>query len=77
MKKLIYSSTTLSSLCECLEVDSEDGGRDARDISAIARSQFASFKDEESEVKHKLKLIMTYTPRDFLYIISHKSIFKS
>lgn len=77
MKKLIYSSTTPSSCCERLEVDLEDAGRDAQDISTIARSQFASFKDEETEVKHKLKLIMTYTSRDFLYIISHKSIFKS
>lgn len=53
------------------------GTSHTRDVSAIARSQFASFKDEETEVKRKPKLIMTYIPQDVLYIISHKSIFKS
>lgn len=57
----------------CLGAGSEELGQES---STTAWRQFASLKDEEPEVKHKLKLIMTYRPEDFfLYIISHKSIF--
>lgn len=48
-----------------------------QDFSTIAWRQFASLKDEEAEVKHKLKLIMIYIPWEcFFYISSHTNPFK-
>lgn len=40
----------------CLGADLEEPRQDG---STSAHRQFASLKDEEAEVKHKLKLIMT------------------